>query len=164
MASSPDEVIGFFFLLVYLILPAALWPWGSLRLVRLTTSPPSVSRLSRKCGTLDVSQPYGLLRPVIGAVNCIINEVHIGTSSPPHTSLRNRISLLSFMLSFREHAAVSRVLFHAVSFKVWCLLHIYLQFSGNDNVSFTFSVTVQGIYVTYRQNKIILYLKYVIQT
>jgi hypothetical protein len=69
-SQQPSSVTKPFIYVLPLKLEKNLISMKAIRKIIVSTSPPSVSRLSRKCGSLDILRSYEALRPVTGrAVN-----------------------------------------------------------------------------------------------
>jgi hypothetical protein len=72
------------------------------RRVGLKTSPPSVSRLSTKCGSLDVSQTYGPSWPVTGIALSLPGEYTWSTSNQLTQSRNVLLEKLMDAQSFKK--------------------------------------------------------------
>jgi hypothetical protein len=118
------------------------------RRIRLTTSPPSVSQLSRKCGSLDISQPHGPLWPVTS----------VALPLPLHRQrvLENRILRRMFVLKRDEVVGGSLMILQALCSLIGPytflknfqsqLFHIILFFSIMDHVSHLYITRVSTIH------------------
>jgi hypothetical protein len=115
--SVPDEITGFFFSIDQSFQPhygpgadsasnrneyqESSWGVKGGRRVRLTTSPPSVSQLSRKCGSLDISQLHGPLWPVTGMALTVYPNDRKGVF---HNGVHSEISDIILVLIIGNYA------------------------------------------------------------
>jgi hypothetical protein len=94
------------------------------RRVRLT-SPPSVSRLSKKCGVFDVSQPFRPPRPVTGIVLLSFLILSVNVSSAHYALTR---ALLSS--NKRNSIQCCQLKFFQCSQQIAQLFNVYVIFTA----------------------------------
>jgi hypothetical protein len=76
------------------------------RCAKLTDLPPPVSRLSRQCGILNISQPYGLLRPVTGTASLFYTLYHFMLLPSPAARYLHLNKFVPFALQLSPISAV----------------------------------------------------------